>query len=194
MAVAIARDEDKTAGLDPTAATEAISYRKSFLQERTREDEERKRQQRGTTALQDDLSDEDERTSFLKRRSSTAPSVIGRPRNLSINPLTPSSLFDKSYKSRFSSERLRLEADSRGERDEPEENVLPPEDTQGRGGSIQYLRQWRAQGGKKISVPVRIEPKVYFAAERTFLVSFPRSTFPTSSCSFGSRGGYSSQW
>ncbi len=29
----------------------------------------------------------------------------------------------------------------------------------------------RAPPGKKIAIPVRIEPKVYFAAERTFLVS-----------------------
>ena len=32
-------------------------------------------------------------------------------------------------------------------------------------------RSWRAPEGKRISVPVRVEPKVYFAAERTFLVS-----------------------
>ncbi len=31
-------------------------------------------------------------------------------------------------------------------------------------------REWRAPTGKRIAVPVRIEPKVYFAAERTFLV------------------------
>ncbi len=31
-------------------------------------------------------------------------------------------------------------------------------------------RNWKAPRGKKIAVPVRIEPKVYFAAERTFLV------------------------
>jgi len=30
-------------------------------------------------------------------------------------------------------------------------------------------RTWRAPQGKRIAVPVRIEPKVYFAAERTFL-------------------------
>jgi len=38
-------------------------------------------------------------------------------------------------------------------------------------------RSWRAPEGKKISVPVRIEPKVYFAAERTFLVSSSNSVF-----------------
>ena len=38
-------------------------------------------------------------------------------------------------------------------------------------------RNIRAPAGKKISIPVRIEPKVYFAAERTFLVC---SLIPTS--------------
>ena len=32
-------------------------------------------------------------------------------------------------------------------------------------------RNWTAPAGKRIAVPVRIEPKVYFASERTFLVS-----------------------
>ncbi|KXN88628.1 Vacuolar transporter chaperone 4 [Leucoagaricus sp. SymC.cos] len=31
------------------------------------------------------------------------------------------------------------------------------------------VRDWTAPTGKRISVPVRVEPKVYFAAERTFL-------------------------
>lgn len=34
-------------------------------------------------------------------------------------------------------------------------------------------RNVRAPAGKRISIPVRIEPKVYFAAERTFLVCSP---------------------
>ena len=34
-------------------------------------------------------------------------------------------------------------------------------------------RSVRAPTGKRISIPVRIEPKVYFAAERTFLVCSP---------------------
>ena len=32
------------------------------------------------------------------------------------------------------------------------------------------LRDWTAAPGKRIAVPVRVEPKVYFASERTFLV------------------------
>lgn len=171
VAIAIARDEDKTAGLDPAAATEAISYRESFLQQKAREDEEKKKRD-GGELLAEGSSDDDERTAFLKRRKSSLPTT-SRPRNLSIDPLTPSSFFDKRFKSTLSSERLRL--DSETALDESEE---PPEDDRqlepglsDRNGEIQYLREWRAQDGKKIAVPVRIEPKVYFAAERTFLVS-----------------------
>ena len=43
-------------------------------------------------------------------------------------------------------------------------------------------RSWRAPEGKRISVPVRVEPKVYFAAERTFLVSNSNYVFPRLLC------------
>jgi hypothetical protein len=33
-------------------------------------------------------------------------------------------------------------------------------------------REWHGPTGKRIAIPVRVEPKVYFAAERTFLVCF----------------------
>lgn len=60
--------------------------------------------------------------------------------------------------------------------DESEENGAP---------SCQYIddrileRGWKAPQGKKIAVPVRIEPKVYFAAERTFLVCLTIDQFIT---------------
>ena len=42
------------------------------------------------------------------------------------------------------------------------------------GGAEIQTKRFKAPKGKKIYVPVRVEPKVYFAAERTFLswVSF----------------------
>jgi SPX domain protein involved in polyphosphate accumulation len=48
-------------------------------------------------------------------------------------------------------------------------------------GEVQ-TKEFHAPKGKKIHVPVRVEPKVYFAAERTFLgwVNFPFSTLLTS--------------
>ena len=36
----------------------------------------------------------------------------------------------------------------------------------------EYVTSFRAQPGKRVVVPIRIEPKVYFANERTYLVSF----------------------
>lgn len=38
-----------------------------------------------------------------------------------------------------------------------------------RGPNVEYVTDFHAQPGKKVSVPIRIEPKVYFANERTFL-------------------------
>ena len=37
------------------------------------------------------------------------------------------------------------------------------------GDRVIYVDQFQAPAGKRISVPVRVEPKVVFAAERTFL-------------------------
>lgn len=56
-----------------------------------------------------------------------------------------------------------------------EENVLNNDESgvvgRSEGDSRILERNWKAPRGKKIAVPVRVEPKVYFAAERTFLVS-----------------------
>lgn len=42
--------------------------------------------------------------------------------------------------------------------------------------AIEWVRYFRAPQGKKIAVPVRIEPKVYFATERTFFTWLEFST------------------
>lgn len=43
------------------------------------------------------------------------------------------------------------------------------EETANQGELVEYVNTFRAEDGKKIWVPVRVEPKVYFANERTFL-------------------------
>ncbi|WFD48501.1 vacuolar transporter chaperone [Malassezia furfur] len=44
------------------------------------------------------------------------------------------------------------------------------EESRGPGApDVEYLTNFQAQPGKKVSVPIRVEPKVYFANERTFL-------------------------
>ncbi|MBW0494241.1 hypothetical protein O181_033956 [Austropuccinia psidii MF-1] len=37
-----------------------------------------------------------------------------------------------------------------------------------RSGGVEWIRNFQAPKGKKVAVPVRVEPKVYFATERTF--------------------------
>ncbi|KAJ7096530.1 VTC domain-containing protein [Mycena belliarum] len=112
---------------------------------------------------------------------------IAKPRTLSIDPLAPSSAFDETLRDRLTGEReARLRREERQAaaaaahgRDEEEETRPAPEDEEDededdpliprRDDDRQLSRDVRAPAGKRISVPVRIEPKVYFAAERTFL-------------------------
>lgn len=54
--------------------------------------------------------------------------------------------------------------------DDPVRRALEGQDEEvPRGPDVEYVRDFYAQPGKKVSVPIRIEPKVYFANERTFL-------------------------
>lgn len=131
----------------------------------------------------------DERTPFLKGRGRKASVTLEtqKVRALSIDPLAPSSAFDETLR-----DRLREDAERKGglgngngivangngvgeegipeEEDEDEAEAETAE--RGRRQSERLLeRHWKAPEGKKIAVPVRIEPKVYFATERTFLVS-----------------------
>lgn len=54
-----------------------------------------------------------------------------------------------------------------GSEGEEEEEELEEDDEEA--NRVVYVDHFRAPAGKKISMPVRIEPKVVFAAERTFL-------------------------
>lgn len=166
----IAKNEDYITGLDPKAATEAISYRENFLQKKAHEEEEQRRkqkkEQKRRSRDQEHTSEEDERTPFLRRRKGSALSS-GQTPSLAIYPLAPSSKFDQNFKSKLFKGRGETEDESG-----LDSEVLGGDSgaEPGGNGAIEYVREWRAQKGKKIAVPVRIEPKVYFAAERTFLV------------------------
>ncbi|KDN38393.1 SPX-domain-containing protein [Tilletiaria anomala UBC 951] len=63
-------------------------------------------------------------------------------------------------------ERIRRMLEGRDEEDAP-----PPHQ------SVEYINHFQAQPGKKVSIPVRVEPKVYFANERTFLKWLEFSVF-----------------
>lgn len=123
----------------------------------------------------------DEHTPFLRgrRESNHAAAPMtddAQGRALSIDPLAPSSAFDETLRDRLREDAQRQDEDAVGD-DEDEEDDGPVEGTSrttrsaSRRDSERLLeRRWVAPPGKRIAVPVRIEPKVYFAVERTFLV------------------------
>ncbi|KIP04473.1 hypothetical protein PHLGIDRAFT_31341 [Phlebiopsis gigantea 11061_1 CR5-6] len=99
-----------------------------------------------------------------------------KSRALSIDPLAPSSAFDETLRDRLKADAERQRAreaamaeDEEEEEEEEDENQVGPSQRAMRDSERLLERSWRAPPGKKIAVPVRIEPKVYFATERTFL-------------------------
>ncbi|KAJ6532056.1 VTC domain-containing protein [Mycena capillaripes] len=197
--LAPARDEDKWTRLSGKEVQEAIAYREHMLKARRESDATgvsgslgngngngKGKANRGFSARRDaesDADDEDEAPERVLERG--RPKVgkgipIGKPRTVSIDPLAPSVAFDETLRDRLKDEREAArkrrgvqdhheeEEETRPARDEDEEEDDPllarPADDERR-----VSREWRAPPGKRISVPVRIEPKVYFAAERTFL-------------------------
>ncbi|KDN34843.1 hypothetical protein RSAG8_12075, partial [Rhizoctonia solani AG-8 WAC10335] len=161
----VAQDEASLARIDAKAVAEAIKERQAELERQKLEElQNNKRptpQGRLTSIPEPELADDedDERTPFLRRRRSSQPAE--RPKGLSINPLAPSKAFDTNFKSAL--KRQNVEIPEEDEQDEP-----APEQEERR-DETEYVRHFIAQPGKKIAVPVRVEPKVYFANERTFL-------------------------
>ena len=162
MDLAPARDERQRMGISGQELDEAIAYRERMLKER---------QATSTSRNGEGQSGEgaNERTPFLKNNTSTAEHI--RPRALSIDPLAPSHAFDRTLRERLggeleSSAAATTNQDNTGTGDDEEEQAL-------RSDERILSRDFRAPEGKRIAVPVRIEPKVYFASERTFLVRFP---------------------
>ncbi|KAJ7285218.1 VTC domain-containing protein [Mycena rebaudengoi] len=190
--LAPAKDEHKRTGLSGKEVEDAIAYREHMLKTRREsgapgisvslssvrsssrfripDDED---EDEGQSDADDDDSG-DEAAERGRKPTATKSVPIGKPRTLSIDPLAPSSAFDETLRDRLRGER---EA-ARHRRNEDEEETLPaPEDADSEEDPLitrptddrQLSSHVRAPPGKRISVPVRIEPKVYFAAERTFL-------------------------
>jgi hypothetical protein len=146
---AVAKHEDKLIGVTPAQAAEAIAFRQQKLME----------------TPQGLLSNDHDRLGQRKHESSHS-----QAHKLSIDPLATSSAFDQSFQ-------LKLASIQRGP-DEPNEEELELPGAQA-DAEIEFSRNWAAPPGQRVAVPVRIEPKVYFAAERTFLVCQLDSQKPT---------------
>ena len=163
MDLAPAKDERQRTGISGLELDEAIAYRERMLKESQSASVFRDGEGRGEEGA-------NERTPFLKNRSTSTASQV-KPRALSIDPLAPSQAFDRTLRERLGNELdpsagATTNQDGRHPDDEEVEEAL-------RSDERILSRDFRAPKGKRIAVPVRIEPKVYFASERTFLVRFP---------------------
>src|SRR5262249_42901803 len=151
----------------------AIAFREKMLKQRKEEDVQNGGSPSGTGG---DVEEGQRFEPLARRRLSTVrDSPDFRSRSLSINPLAPSTAFDETLKNKLNDVHQRRQGD---DGTIAEENGVNGEVGQSRnlengasGDDRIMVRDWSAPTGKRISVPVRIEPKVYFAVERTFLVS-----------------------
>lgn len=164
MDLAPARDEDRRTGLPHEDVAAAIAFREKSLKERDRTSYDR------ANNAPEELCDE--RTPLLK-----LPQPPRVERTVSIDPLAPSSAFDERLRERL---QANTNAPPRAQDGEVREAVGLDEENI-REEERLLVRDWSAPSGKRIAVPVRIEPKVYFANERTFLVRLS-ITFLRSSC------------
>lgn len=153
MDLAPARDEFRRTGLPHEDVAAAIAFREKSLKER-----DPAPQSSGSSSTPDVVYDE--RTPLLK-----LPRPPRVERTVSIDPLAPSSAFDERLRERLQANKNVPPRAQDGEVREAvgldEENLREDERL--------LVRDWSAPSGKRIAVPVRIEPKVYFANERTFL-------------------------
>jgi hypothetical protein len=182
-----AKDEHKRTGLSSVDVAEAIAFREKMMKEKV--DGAQPRVKPKTQMHVDDVSDEaddeaNETTPFIKRRKANGAGLEHlvkenrKARAMSIDPLAPSSAFDETLKKRLKDAGGRTEStlgdtaveDEENEREDLEDPQPGPSNRTG--DDRELVRHWTAPSGKRIAVPVRIEPKVYFAAERTFLVCF----------------------
>ncbi|KAG6851140.1 hypothetical protein H0H93_001020 [Arthromyces matolae] len=161
-----AKDEDKRTGLNPDAVKEAAAFREKSLQENHNEDK-----RRGKSVAT--YVNGNGQSSQLQSPGSQERATAGtKPRALSIDPLAPSSKFDEALRTRLQDAKDQTKTHNGVHRpfSDPDEEGDPLEDDEEAPADDRILsRDWAAPAGKKIAIPIRIEPKVYFAAERTFL-------------------------
>ena len=168
-----AKDEGKRTGLSSDEVKAAIAYREKMLEERRGKE----------IPAQATGADPPHLGTPGGNAGSPTPSN-GKRRALLISPLAPSSEFDAVLKQRVASARdddKGREIESRYEDDQEDRPRCLDDEETGEGRDLDdriLSRDWSAPAGKKIAIPIRIEPKVYFAAERTFLVFLLPPAFP----------------
>ncbi|WVW84777.1 hypothetical protein I302_106812 [Kwoniella bestiolae CBS 10118] len=177
--IQIAKNEDEHLRLPPGAAAEARAAR-DFREKKLRDEAHLKANPTSKPSSSSKVNgngNEHEEIDGLPRRNSSNK----YDPSLRIDPLASSDRFDKnvSLLDAKSLKKLNEAVAARGGKpgqgqqeevdseDEHEHDVDEEEDESG--NQVIYVDQFRAPPGKRIAVPVRVEPKVVFAAERTFL-------------------------
>lgn len=165
--VQAARNEEQHLRLPPDAAAQARAAR-NFREQKLRDE----------AAAQADSS----RNANINASGDESGSGVRRaPReravydpSLRIDPLASSDRFDKNMSLLDDKSLKKLNEAAKVSEDEEEEEEDEGEEEDG--DRVVYVNHFRAPEGKRIAVPVRVEPKVVFAAERTFLKVCPFSS------------------
>lgn len=121
-AAAVAADEENRAGLTKGQAEAAIKFRKEMLENRAKEKQKAKAQ-----GVDVDSDADEDRAPFVKsKHQKKVDHSDFRARNLSIDPLAPAAVFDKTLQSR-------LQKESKRRVDFNDEEALDDEDNAFRG-------------------------------------------------------------
>lgn len=176
MNIVPSKNEGQRTGLSGVEVEEAIAYREKMLKERKEEEESQAQtpangatsNNGGLNVALDDQPGEGSSTGAKRRHRRWPSGGDVKGRTLSIDPLAPSTAFDETLKNKLHETQTRTprrpSEEQAGDNQNGDLNGLAS------GDDRIMVRDWTAPAGKRISVPIRIEPKVYFAAERTFLV------------------------
>lgn len=178
MAIALPMSENTAARVPLAAALEAIAWRERQRQEQEVEVVKQRNEGRlnGAGGLEDE-QETHEGIPFRKRGTPKSQESNKGTKVLSIDPLAPSVEFDRRFKKKLGRHgrgSRSISRDPSAERREEEEEgaAFAEGSSRNQGGEMIYTNAFSAQAGKRIAVPVRVEPKVFFAQERTFLVRF----------------------
>ncbi|KAF6759887.1 VTC domain-containing protein [Ephemerocybe angulata] len=188
-----AKDEGKRMGISGAELDAAIAFREQMLKERREEEAQTSADGKksgkarelsgnlssdGSEAGQHRPRHAPSRPKIARAKSSTITRRL-KTRALAIDPLAQSSTFDETLKTKLDEAKEKQASEAVSPPPNGESATQRPdiaEEEAALGGPSKaptddriLSRSYHAPDGKKIAVPVRIEPKVYFAAERTFL-------------------------
>lgn len=179
MNIVPSKNEGQRAGLSGVEVEEAIAYREKMLKERKEEEASQGQtpangatsSNGGLSVSLDDQPGESSSTGAKRRHRRWPSGGDAKGRALSIDPLAPSTAFDETLKNKLhETQKSQTGTGRRPSEERAEDNQNGDLNGMPSGDDRIMVRDWTAPPGKRISIPVRIEPKVYFAAERTFLV------------------------